>query len=106
MFPTGPVRVAVVVLKDRASVEKAPGSRTQTCATSVSESMARDLLHHQLSTIVHLGPRCHRVDPESGARRAEVLESLSQEVIAVPLLGVLGAKITADHGEIRTRHVH
>ena len=68
--------------------------------------MARDLLDHQLSTIVHLGPGCHGVDPEAGARRAEVLESLSEEVVAVALFGVFRTKVAADHSETRARYMH
>ena len=92
----GEMGSAVVMLEDAAAVEEAPGSGAGLRAAAVNEGMAGDLLYDELDSVVELGAGRDRADADLGVGIAELGAGAREDVVAMALLGVLGAEVAAD----------
>jgi hypothetical protein len=92
----GEVGGAVVVLKDAAAVEQAPGAGAGLGAAAVDEGVAGDLLDDELDAVVELGARRDGANADLGVGGAEFGAGTREDVVAVGLLGVLGAEVAAE----------
>ena len=87
---------AVVVLEDAAAVEEAPGAGAELGAAAVDEGVAGDLLDDELDAVAGLGAGGYTADADLRVGVAELLARAGEDVVAVALLGVLGAEVAAD----------
>jgi len=95
----GEVGGAVVVLEDAAAVEETPGTGAGLGAAAVDEGVASDLLDDELDAVVELGAWGNRADADLRVGIAKLGASAGEDVVAVGLLGVLGAEVAADEAE-------